>query len=248
MNSLLCTLLLVVASRSVAATFSTTCTKISFNPANDDLTALCVFNNYAGPFSTINLNSCVGNTDGKLAAGTDFSSSCSNVSVSGVTLSATCATPAGGSNPTSLDLVALTYINIETRGRRDPNEDRMADLRCASTTDTCFQRFLGRVAIQASIFALVTGGGREFIRENLEKPSCSLSCGAVIRGVPDPVGEELWCIALILLGSLLVWTLHNAQELACKPALRLADAWSALDAGGAPRHPSVWLLLQARPC
>ncbi|KAJ7671272.1 hypothetical protein DFH06DRAFT_1365928 [Mycena polygramma] len=104
MNSLLCALLLVVASRSVAATFSTTCTKISFNPANDDLTALCVVNPVGDPFTTINLNSCVGNTDGKLAAGTDFSSSCSNVSVSGVTLSATCATPAGGSDTTSLDL------------------------------------------------------------------------------------------------------------------------------------------------
>ncbi|KAJ7660175.1 Cyanovirin-N [Mycena polygramma] len=117
MNTLLSSVLLALAfaavpsglaapvERAADTNFSATCTGISFNPSNNDLTATCQNAGGIGTTtSTIGLNSCVGNTNGELTAGNDFSASCSNIRFSGVTLSALCRTPAGVGINTSLDL------------------------------------------------------------------------------------------------------------------------------------------------
>ncbi|KAJ6574349.1 Cyanovirin-N [Mycena capillaripes] len=85
--------------------FSATCTGISFNSSNDNLTATCQKSGGVGTeTTTIGLNSCVGNTNGELVAGATFSGSCSSISFSGVRLSATCKTPNGTTIRNSIDL------------------------------------------------------------------------------------------------------------------------------------------------
>ncbi|KAJ6481538.1 Cyanovirin-N [Mycena vitilis] len=121
MNTLLSSVLLALfAVAAVAApverasetNFSSTCSGISFNAGNDDLTATCQNSGGVGTTTTtIGLNSCVGNTNGELTAGNSFSGSCSGISFSGVTLSATCSTPNGGSISTSLDLNSVLSNN-----------------------------------------------------------------------------------------------------------------------------------------
>ncbi|KAJ7671289.1 Cyanovirin-N [Mycena polygramma] len=122
MNTLLSSVLLAlfavaavaapVEERASETNFSATCSGISFNSGNDDLTATCQNSGGVGSTTTtIGLNSCVGNTNGELTAGNSFSSSCSSISFSGVTLSATCSTPSGGSIRTSLDLNSVLSNN-----------------------------------------------------------------------------------------------------------------------------------------
>ncbi|KAJ7671318.1 Cyanovirin-N [Mycena polygramma] len=94
-----------VEERAAQTNFSATCTGISFNASNNNLTATCQRSGGIGSTtSTIGLNSCVGNTNGILTAGNSFSSSCSSISFSGVTLSALCTNPAGTTIRTSLNL------------------------------------------------------------------------------------------------------------------------------------------------
>ncbi|KAJ7915271.1 Cyanovirin-N [Mycena leptocephala] len=98
--------------RAPATNFSATCTGISFNSSNDNLTATCQKSGGVGTeTTTIGLNSCVGNTNGELTAGVNFSGSCSSISFSGVTLSAICKTPTGTTIRTSLDLNAVLSNN-----------------------------------------------------------------------------------------------------------------------------------------
>ncbi|KAJ6577698.1 Cyanovirin-N [Mycena capillaripes] len=98
--------------RNAETNFSATCSGISFNSSNDNLTATCQNSGGVGTTTTtIGLNSCVGNTNGELTAGNSFSSSCSSISFSGVTLSATCRTPSGGSIRASLDLNSVLSNN-----------------------------------------------------------------------------------------------------------------------------------------
>ncbi|KAJ7671300.1 hypothetical protein DFH06DRAFT_1293350 [Mycena polygramma] len=94
-----------VEERAAQTNFSATCTGISFNASNNNLTATCQRSGGIGSTtSTIGLNSCVGNTNGILTAGNSFSSSCSSITFSGVTLSALCTNPAGTNIRTSLNL------------------------------------------------------------------------------------------------------------------------------------------------
>ncbi|KAJ6535593.1 Cyanovirin-N [Mycena capillaripes] len=98
--------------RAAETNFSATCTGISFNSSNDNLTATCQKSGGVGTeTTTIGLNSCVGNTNGELVAGAAFSGSCSSISFSGVTLSATCKTPTGTTIRTSIDLNAVLSNN-----------------------------------------------------------------------------------------------------------------------------------------
>ncbi|KAJ6535650.1 Cyanovirin-N [Mycena capillaripes] len=100
------------APRTLKHNFSATCTGISFNSSNDNLTATCQKSGGIGTATTtIGLNSCVGNSNGELVAGGAFSSSCSSISFSGITLSATCQTPSGTTIRTSLDLNAVLSNN-----------------------------------------------------------------------------------------------------------------------------------------
>ncbi|KAJ6461268.1 Cyanovirin-N [Mycena vitilis] len=94
-----------VEERAAQTNFSATCTGISFNASNNNLTATCQRSSGIGTAtSTIGLNSCVGNINGILTAGNSFSSSCSSISFSGVSLSALCRNPAGTNIRTTLDL------------------------------------------------------------------------------------------------------------------------------------------------
>ncbi|KAJ7671319.1 hypothetical protein DFH06DRAFT_1124544 [Mycena polygramma] len=80
--------------RAAQTNFSATCTGISFNAGNNNLTATCQRSGGIGTTtSTIGLNS-----------GNSFSSSCSSISFSGVSLSALCRNPAGTNIRTTLDL------------------------------------------------------------------------------------------------------------------------------------------------
>ncbi|KAJ6577736.1 hypothetical protein B0H19DRAFT_1229761 [Mycena capillaripes] len=104
--------------RKAETNFSATCSGISFNSGSDNLTATCQNSGGIGTTTTtIGLNSCVGNTNGELTAGKSFSSSCSSISFSGVTLSAICRTPSGGSISTSLDLIEIEFVLESTRPR-----------------------------------------------------------------------------------------------------------------------------------
>ncbi|KAJ7096890.1 Cyanovirin-N [Mycena epipterygia] len=87
--------------------FSSTCSGISVNLGNLDLTATCQNSSGGTETTTIGLNSCVGNTNGELTAGNSFSGSCEDISFSGVELSALCRNPAGTLISTSLDLNAI---------------------------------------------------------------------------------------------------------------------------------------------
>ncbi|KAJ6461276.1 hypothetical protein C8R47DRAFT_1327503 [Mycena vitilis] len=94
-----------VEERAAQTNFSATCTAISFNASNNNLTATCQRSGGIGSTtSTLGLNSCVGNTNGILTAGNSFSSSCSSIAFSGVTLSALCTNPAGTNIRTTLNL------------------------------------------------------------------------------------------------------------------------------------------------
>ncbi|KAJ6461277.1 hypothetical protein C8R47DRAFT_1327504 [Mycena vitilis] len=65
-----------VEERAAQTNFSATCTGISFNASNNNLTATCQRSGGIGTAtSTIGLNSCVGNINGILTAGNSFSSS-----------------------------------------------------------------------------------------------------------------------------------------------------------------------------
>ncbi|KAJ6535634.1 Cyanovirin-N [Mycena capillaripes] len=122
MNNLLSSVLLAIFAMAAApgalatpvdehaaqTNFSATCTGISFNSSNNNLTATCQKSGGIGTATTtIGLNLCVANTNGELTAGAAFSASCSSISFSGVTLSATCKTPTGTTIRTSLDLNAV---------------------------------------------------------------------------------------------------------------------------------------------
>ncbi|KAJ7825014.1 Cyanovirin-N [Mycena leptocephala] len=124
MNTLLSSVLLAIFAMAAApgalatsvngraSNFSSTCTKISFNSANNSLTATCELSGNTGTeTTTIPLNACVGNDNGELAAGSNFSTSCGNISFSGVTLSATCENPTGNLIHTSIDLNSVLSNN-----------------------------------------------------------------------------------------------------------------------------------------
>ncbi|KAJ7096889.1 hypothetical protein C8R44DRAFT_748677 [Mycena epipterygia] len=105
------------------------CENISVNLATLELTGTCSINSGAPLMSNINLNSCVGNTNGELTAsiefyisqrprlclglvldcysptsGTNFSSSCEDIGFSGITLSAVCPDDAGNYVNSSLNV------------------------------------------------------------------------------------------------------------------------------------------------
>ncbi|KAJ7096893.1 Cyanovirin-N [Mycena epipterygia] len=80
------------------------CENISINLATLELTGTCPTNSGAPMTSSINLNSCVGNTNGELTAGNNFSSSCENIGFSGITLSSACLDDAGNRVSSSFNL------------------------------------------------------------------------------------------------------------------------------------------------
>ncbi|KAJ7660164.1 hypothetical protein DFH06DRAFT_1472254 [Mycena polygramma] len=112
MNTLLSFVLLaltVVAvppvERAADTNFSATCVDISFDASNYDLTATCQNADGIGSTTTtIGLDSCVGNINGELAGGSDFSSSCSEIEFRWVSLNVACSNPYGIPINTSLDL------------------------------------------------------------------------------------------------------------------------------------------------
>ncbi|KAJ7617276.1 Cyanovirin-N [Roridomyces roridus] len=73
--------------------FSATCTDIAVDVGTLELTATCQDSAGvpAAP-SSIDLNACITNTNGELAAGSDFDATCQDVAFSGVELSAECST------------------------------------------------------------------------------------------------------------------------------------------------------------
>ncbi|KAJ7624035.1 hypothetical protein DFH06DRAFT_1340066 [Mycena polygramma] len=118
MNTLLSSVLLALfASAAIAVPvnerddgppFSVTCSGISFNPDNNSITADCLHIGTGSTTSTIGLNSCVGNENGAFLAHcgplcTNFSTSCSSISVIGTILSGICTTTTGTQFP-SIDL------------------------------------------------------------------------------------------------------------------------------------------------
>ncbi|KAJ7268100.1 hypothetical protein B0H12DRAFT_1067879 [Mycena haematopus] len=93
--------------------FSTTCTNISVNLSTLVLTAICERSGGVRKAKvSIDLDGCLANTNGELTTGEKFSTSCRSIRLSGVVLSARCATPHGGFNNTSIPLnVAISNKN-----------------------------------------------------------------------------------------------------------------------------------------
>ncbi|KAJ7096896.1 Cyanovirin-N [Mycena epipterygia] len=92
--------------------FSSSCTNISFNAGDVELSATCRNNSGGTDSTSISLNACVTNNGGALNPGNGFTSSCEDFSFSGVTLSARCKHTSGTFVSTSLDLNdALSNVN-----------------------------------------------------------------------------------------------------------------------------------------
>ncbi|KAJ7882268.1 Cyanovirin-N [Mycena leptocephala] len=85
--------------------FSSACDNIVIDTHELTLTATCQKSGGIGSSTTtIDLNSCIGNTNGELVAGNSFAASCSNLQASGVELTASCTNPAGTTINTAIDL------------------------------------------------------------------------------------------------------------------------------------------------
>ncbi|KAJ7835504.1 Cyanovirin-N [Mycena leptocephala] len=95
------------------SSFSSTCDNIVVNTSSLTLTATCQTSGGVGTSTTtIDLNSCIGNTNGDLVPGASFAGSCSNVQASGIELTASCQNDAGTTINTSIDFnVVLSNTN-----------------------------------------------------------------------------------------------------------------------------------------
>ncbi|KAF8180775.1 hypothetical protein K438DRAFT_1768315 [Mycena galopus ATCC 62051] len=112
MPTLLSSILLVLwattaAPRLAAAIkFSTGCgdAGTNVNITTLTLTASCLNGVGGSTTSTIPLDSCIGNDNGQLTTGINFSQSCQNISSNGLVITADCATIAGTLDSTSISL------------------------------------------------------------------------------------------------------------------------------------------------
>ncbi|KAJ7868285.1 Cyanovirin-N [Mycena leptocephala] len=94
------------------SSFSSTCDNIVVNTSSLTLTATCKTSGVGSSTTTIDLNSCIGNTDGDLIPGASFAGSCSNIQASGIELTASCQNDAGTTINTSIDFnVFLSNTN-----------------------------------------------------------------------------------------------------------------------------------------
>ncbi|KAJ7856222.1 hypothetical protein B0H14DRAFT_2687555 [Mycena olivaceomarginata] len=124
MNTLLSSVLLVLCAMTALASsveqrkaesgFEDTCTFIT--PDIESLTMFAVCPDDAGGFNlagtTIGLEECVGNVNGELVPGTGFTSSCTQINIDFITLSAVCFTPSGTTIASSINLnTAISNVN-----------------------------------------------------------------------------------------------------------------------------------------
>ncbi|KAJ7925506.1 hypothetical protein B0H13DRAFT_1975068 [Mycena leptocephala] len=84
--------------------FSSTCINIGVNLSTFVLTATCQNMGVGTTTAAIDLNSCISNTNGELSPGGAFNSSCRDIGLSGVELSAQCKDPSGTFINTQIDL------------------------------------------------------------------------------------------------------------------------------------------------
>ncbi|KAJ7760711.1 hypothetical protein DFH07DRAFT_771788 [Mycena maculata] len=80
-----------------------------------DLTATCFAPDGSDSISDIDLDTCVGNNNGDLVVGTDFTASCTGLSLNGLELHAECASNGGGftvNDPISLDTALVAHNGV----------------------------------------------------------------------------------------------------------------------------------------
>ncbi|KAJ7760712.1 hypothetical protein DFH07DRAFT_429872 [Mycena maculata] len=80
-----------------------------------DLTATCFAPDGSDSISDIDLDTCVGNSNGDLVVGTGFTASCTGLSLNGLELSAECPSNGGGftvNDPISLDTALVVHNGV----------------------------------------------------------------------------------------------------------------------------------------
>ncbi|KAJ7775429.1 hypothetical protein B0H16DRAFT_1879830 [Mycena metata] len=80
---------------------------IIFNIGNLTLTVICSNGTGGITSSTISFDSCIGNDDGQLTMGMNFSETCGNITFNGLEITADCTTLAGTIDQSSIDFNAI---------------------------------------------------------------------------------------------------------------------------------------------
>ncbi|KAJ7108299.1 Cyanovirin-N [Mycena epipterygia] len=102
----------LTASLQKRDSISATCRDFVFDASTFALTATCSSPGAGDSISDISLNSCIGNNNGDLAVGGDFSSSCTQINLNGLELSAECQSNSGFTVGSELNLdIAITAVN-----------------------------------------------------------------------------------------------------------------------------------------
>ncbi|KAF8160280.1 hypothetical protein K438DRAFT_1776624 [Mycena galopus ATCC 62051] len=113
MPTLLSSVLLVLWATAAAPGALVSATSISTGCSNDTinvntmtltLSATCLNSDGGTTSSTIPLDSCIGNDNGQLTIGINFSQSCQNISSNGLVINADCAPIAGPLRNTSINV------------------------------------------------------------------------------------------------------------------------------------------------
>ncbi|KAJ6555484.1 hypothetical protein B0H10DRAFT_2241387 [Mycena sp. CBHHK59/15] len=91
---------------------SAVCRDFVFDADTFALTSPCSSPGVGDSISAISLNTCIGNNNGDLAVGVNFSSSCKQITLNGLELSAKCQSNGGITVGSELNLdIAITAVN-----------------------------------------------------------------------------------------------------------------------------------------